>query len=85
MAHMTISRNKPYFNIALLLIAAAGCDDRCFRIFYSYDKKWQDFACWIWSGDFVKGSREKKKAIIKKVNEAQGIDLEDWYWANQTI
>ena len=71
-----LHKDKPYYNVALLLCHACGSGVDNYRFFFSQDKKWRDFACWFWSNDV-------KTDLVEKINKAQGIDLEDWYWANQ--
>lgn len=71
-----LHKDRPYFNVAVLLVSAAGCSKQCFQIYFSYDEKWRRFARWFWSN-------EVKFDLISKINKAQGIDLEDWYWSNQ--
>lgn len=71
-----LSSDKPYYNVACLLVAAAGCSSECFVRFFSYDEKWRDFARWFWSN-------EVKRDLLLKISKAQNFDLLEWYWRNQ--
>jgi len=49
MKKLTLSKEKKYFNLALLLVSAAGCSRECYAAYFSFDKKWRNLASWFWS------------------------------------
>ncbi len=71
-----LDSEKPYYNIARLLVAAAGNSIECYHEFFKFSEKLRKFARWFWSNNV-------KRDMIQRINKAQNIDLLEWYWINQ--
>jgi len=82
--NFTLDRNKPLYNVACLLATAAGIDAYSWQYYFSLDQRYRDLARWFWS-NISPVHDPKKKAILDRVNAAQGVDLVEWYWTCQSI
>jgi hypothetical protein len=76
-----LDSERPYYNVARLLVAAAGNSIECYHEYFKFSKKFREFASWFWS-NISPEHDPAKKPILDKINAAQGIDLDNWYWAN---